>query len=80
MVLVGPSAAVTTPPTKTSPTVLVPSVAIDLIQHVGTILYGSRLLAAPLPMPLQTQLEAWVQATIETDQGWAPGSSTIVTP
>jgi hypothetical protein len=79
MILVGPT-AVNTQPAFTQPNVLVPAVVVDLVKHTAAIQYGQRALAVALTPQVQLALEAFIQATIEQDQGWAPGSSAIVQP
>ncbi len=61
------------------------SVTFDLLAHTYTIVYGpiagpAKTITGTIPAGVLTQVETAVQRQIEADQGWANGSSTVVTP
>lgn len=88
MILQGPSAANVAPPapapiTAATPTVYV--ITFDMVAHTYSVSYGTtggptRVVTGATPGAIQTVLQNHALRVIETDQGWAASSSSVVTP
>lgn len=82
MILTGPSPVVVIP----GDVAVRVQVIVDLDVGSVTASYGpqgglgAKQVTAPLPVALRTALETWAKGAIETNEGWAGGSSTITTP
>ena len=82
MLLTGPSPVVVTPPNAAVRVHII----VDLDGGSITATYApvgspaTKQVSAPIPGALQTALENWAKGAIETNEGWAAGSSTITTP
>jgi hypothetical protein len=79
IVISGPTAATVTPKPVTQPNVSLSLAGLDLASGVLTTVYGQqKTVQITLLLATMNTIRAAIQAQIETDQGWVPGSSTIV--
>jgi hypothetical protein len=83
MLLTGPSPVTFVPQTAA---INIDSVTFDLNAHTFTVAYrngpatAQKTVSGAIPGALLTSIETKLQAVIETNEGWAAGSSAITTP
>lgn len=84
MIVSGPTTA-TVVPAVTAAQVQIFQIWFDMTAHTFQIFYGvsgqpAQVLTGATPAAILTALQAKAQSAIETAQGWAANSSTLVSP